>query len=290
METTNARPQPKFKYRQALLAGISVSGFLIAVSSVSAGQSLKKASDILNTAGKVTSTLDPLLGEPRDEIQAALNTASNYAGQAQLYSDQLSSFYYNLIAGNLDGILGDLQAISGALGIPDPFAVRSQSEWDEQIPSGTFSTRGAKANTIDRAIVSGIARSVLGKDGQSVTQQQQHGLAASVQQSATAAQHSATSAQSAQGRNITQDILKDVARQQAITAQQQTVQAQISQQMSGQLTGLQLQGAASNVMLSDISGSLDFQQSQRQVSRQAENFSEAQTAAQIFIPGIRFSD
>ena len=60
--------------------------------------------------------------------------------------------------------------------------------------------------------------------------------------------------------------------------------------MSGQLTGLQLQGAASNVMLSDISGSLDFQQSQRQVSRQAENFSEAQTAAQIFIPGIRFSD
>jgi hypothetical protein len=43
-------------------------------------------------------------------------------------------------------------------------------------------------------------------------------------------------------------------------------------------------------MLSDISGSLDFQQSQRQVSRQAENFSEAQTAAQIFIPGIRFSE
>ena len=255
METTNARPQPKFKYRQALLAGISVSGFLIAVSSVNAGQSLKKASDILNTAGKVTSALDPLLGEPRDEIQAALNTASNYAGQAQLYSDQLSSFYYNLIAGNLDGILGDLQAISGALGIPDPFAVRSQSEWDEQIPSGTFSTRGA-----------------------------------SVQQSATAAGPSATSAREAQGRNITQDILKDVARQQAITAQQQTVQAQISQQMSGQLTGLQLQGAASNVMLSDISGSLDFQQSQRQVSRQAENFSEAQTAAQIFIPGIRFSD
>ena len=290
METTNARPQPKFKYRQALLAGISVSGFLIAVSSVSAGQSLKKASDILNTAGKVTSTLDPLLGEPRDEIQAALNTASNYAGQAQLYSNQLSSFYYNLIAGNLDGILGDLQAISGALGIPDPFAVRSQSEWDEQIPSGTFSTVGAKANTTDRAIVSGIARLVLGKDGQSVAQQQQQQIATIVQQSATAAGQSVTSAQSAQGRNITQDILKDVAVQQAVIAQQQTAQAQINQQMSGQLTGLQLQGAASNVMLSDISGSLDFQQSQRQVSRQAENFSEAQTAAQIFIPGIRFSE
>ena len=80
-----------------------MSGFLIAVSSVNAGQSLKKASDILNTAGKVTSTLDPLLGEPRDEIQASLNRASDYALQAQLYSDQLSSFYYNLIAGNLDG-------------------------------------------------------------------------------------------------------------------------------------------------------------------------------------------
>ena len=103
MKTTITRPQPKFKYRRALLAGISVSVFLIAVSSVNAGQSLKKASDILNTLGKVTSTLDPLLGEPRDEIQAKLNRASDYAMQAQLYSDQLSSFYYNLIAGNLDG-------------------------------------------------------------------------------------------------------------------------------------------------------------------------------------------
>ncbi len=131
---------------------------------------------------------------------------------------------------------------------------------------------------------------MLGKDGQTVTREQQQQLATIVQQSATAAQHSATSAQSAQERNITQDILKDVAVQQAVIAQQQTAQAQISQQMSGQLTGLQLQGAASNVMLSDISGSLDFQQSQRQVSRQAENFSEAQTAAQIFIPGIRFSE
>ena len=190
----------------------------------------------------------------------------------------------------LSGIVGDLQAITGALGIPDPFAVRSQSEWDEQIPSGTFSTVGAKANTTDRAIVSGIARLVLGKDGQSIAGQQQQQLATIVQQSATQAGQSATSAQQAQGRNITQDILKDVAQQQAITAQQQTAQAQISQQMSGQLTGLQLQGAASNVMLSDISGTLDFQQSQRQVSRQAENLSEAQTAAQIFIPGIRFSE
>jgi hypothetical protein len=131
---------------------------------------------------------------------------------------------------------------------------------------------------------------VLGKDGQSVAQQQQQQLATIVQQSATAAGQSVTSAQSAQGRNITQDILKDVAVQQAVIAQQQTAQAQINQQMSGQLTGLQLQGAASNVMLSDISGTLDFQQSQRQVSRQAENLSEAQTAAQVFIPGIRFSD
>ena len=289
MLTTIALTKSKFK-KSTILTVISVSVLLISVSSVSAQKSLKKASVLLDTAGRATSNLLPLLGEPRDEIQAGINRASDYALQAQLYTDQLSSFYYNLIAGNLAGIVGDLQAISGALGIPDPFAVRSQSEWDEQIPSGTFSTVGAKANTTDRAIVSGIARLVLGKDGQSVAQQQQQQLATIVQQSATAAGQSVTSAQEAQGRNITQDILKDVAVQQAVIAQQQTAQAQINQQMSGQLTGLQLQGAASNVMLSDISGSLDFQQSQRQVSRQAENFSEAQTAAQIFIPGIRFSE
>ena len=289
MLTTIALTKSKFK-KSTILTAISVSVLLISVSSVSAQKSLKKASVLLDTAGRATWNLLPLLGEPRDEIQAGINRASDYALQAQLYTDQLSSFYYNLIAGNLVGIVGDLQAISGALGIPDPFAVRSQSEWDEQIPSGTFSTVGAKANTTDRAIVSGIARLVLGKDGQSIAGQQQQQLATIVQQSATQAGQSATSAQQAQGRNITQDILKDVAQQQAITAQQQTAQAQISQQMSGQLTGLQLQGAASNVMLSDISGTLDFQQSQRQVSRQAENLSEAQTAAQIFIPGIRFSE
>lgn len=290
MSTTIALTKSKFKYKSTILTGISVSLFFISVSSVSAQKSLRKASDLLGSAGRASSNLLPLIGEPSDEIQAKLNRASDYALQAQLYSDQLSSFYYNLIAGNLAGIVGDLQAITGALGIPDPFAVRSQSDWDEQIPSGTFSTRGAKANTTDRAIVSGIARLVLGKDGQTVTREQQQQLATIVQQSATAAGQSTTSAQSAQGRNITQDILKDVAVQQAVIAQQQTAQAQISQQMSGQLTGLQLQGAASNVMLSDISGSLDFQQSQRQVSRQAENLSEAQTAAQIFIPGIRFSE
>lgn len=262
---------------------------VITISSASAQLGLNKASGILNRASGVTSTLEPVLGESGDEIQTTISKTSSYVWRAQQYWNQLSSFYYNLIGGNLEGILGDLQGITGALGIPDPFAIRTQGEWNEQIP-GTMSTAQAKANTTDRAIATGIASTVLGKDGQTVIREQQQQVAATVSQSATAAQQSAAAAQAAQTRNVTQDILKDVATQQAVMAQQQTVLAQINQQMSGQLTGLQLQGAASNLMLSNISSTLDQQELQRQQAQQARNLSEAQTTAQVFIPGIKFTE
>lgn len=288
MDTISSKPKQKSRRRPLVITGISLLLLIGSANSANAILGLNQAGKILNSASKTTNTLKPLLGKDAEKVQNSINDATGYVGQAQQYWRQLSSFYYNIIGGNLEGILGDIQGITGVLGIPDPFAIRTQGEWNEQIP-GTMTTAQAKANTADRVITSAIASTVLGKSGQAVIREQQQQIAAVVQQSAQAAQSSSATAQAAQSRNVTQDILKDVASQQAIMAQQQTALAQINQQMSGQLTGLQLQGAAGNLMLSNISGTLDQQELQRQQAQQATNLSEAQTTAQIFIPGINFT-
>lgn len=289
MKTIVIQSKLKTRRRTLLITGASLSLLVMTISSVSAQKVLKKASGILNQASGITSTLEPMLGSSTNESKTTISEAGSYVWQAQQYYNQLADFYYNLISGNLSGILGDLQEITGALGIPDPFAIRTQGEWSEQIP-GTMATAQAKTNTTDRVIATGIASIVLGKDGQTAIREQQQQVAAVVQQSATSARQSGVAAQSAQSRNVTQDILKDVAFQQAFMAQQLTALAQIDQNTSGQLTGLQLQGAATNLMLSDISGTLDSQQMQRQQEQQARNLSEAQATAQVFIPGIKFGE
>lgn len=285
---SSSKPKQKTRRRPLVITGISLFLIIGSAKSANAILGLNKAGKILNSASKTTNTLKPILGKDADKVQNSIDDATNYVSQTQQYLNQLSSFYYNIIGGNLEGILGDIQGITGALGIPDPFAIRTEAEWNEQVP-GTMTTAQAKANTTDRVIANAISSTVLGKDGQTVIREQQQQVAAVVQQSAQAAQSSSAAAQAAQSRNVTQDILKDVATQQAVMAQQQVALAQINQQMSGQLTGLQLQGAVGNLMLSNISGTLDQQEMQRIQAQQASNLSEAQTTAQIFIPGIKFA-
>ncbi len=288
MNEIASKSKPKTCRRPLVVTGISLFLAVGSASSANAISEFKKVGKILNSASNTTNVLKPILGKDVDKVQDSIGDATNYVFQAQQYWNQLSSFYSNLIGGNLEGILGDIQGITGALGIPDPFAIRTQGEWNEQVP-GTMTTAQAKANTTDRVIATAIASTVLGKSGQTVIREQQQQVASVVQQSAQAAQLSAAAAQKAQSRNVTQDILKDVASQQAVMAQQQVALAQINQQMSGQLTGLQLQGAAGNLMLSNISSTLDQQEMQRQQAQQASNISEAQTTAQVFIPGIKFT-
>lgn len=283
MEATNSQPKPK--YRNLLIAGVSFSLIVLSVSSANAQLGLGTVGNILNKAQKVS----PILKKAGLDIQPELNEANGYLRDANDYWNQISSFYYNISAGNLEGILGDIEGITGVLGIPDPFAVRTQGEWNEQIP-GTMTTAQHKANTADRAIALGIASTVLGQEGQTLIREQQQQVAETVQQSGLAAEQSASAAQQAQSRNVTQDILKDVAMQQGIMAQQQAMLTQVNQQMSGQLTSLQLQGAASNLLMSNISGTLDQEEVQRQQERQDNNLTEAQTASQIFIPGINLTE
>lgn len=277
--------QTKAKYRHLMIAGVSLGLIVISVSSASAQLGLGTVGNILNKAQKAS----PILKKTGLDIQPELSLANGYLQDANDYWNQISSFYYNISAGNLEGMLGDISGITGALGIPDPFAVRTQGEWNEQIP-GTMTTAQSKGNTADRAIALGVASTVLGQEGQTLIRSQQQQVAETVQQSALAAEQSGAAAQQAQSRNVTQDILKDVAVQQGIMAQQQAMLTQVNQQMSGQLTSLQLQGAASNLLMANISGTLDQQEVERQQQRQDNNLTEAQTAAQIFIPGINLSE
>lgn len=278
-----ANPKPKPKYRRQTLLIIGGS-FALVVVSASNASALLDTSNILNQAQQIS----PILDKAGVNIQPAINQANHYVQDANQYLNQISSFYEQLIAGNIQGILGSIQGITGALGIPDPSQIRTQGVWNEQIP-GTQATAQAKANTTDRAISMAIASTVLGQLGQTFIRNQQQQVDATVQNTAVAAQQTIDAASNAQSRNVSQDILKDLTVQQAYISQQQAGLAQINQLLSTQLTGLQLQSAAGNLMLGNISGTLDQQELSQRLEQQASNLSEAQTVSQIYIPGINLA-
>lgn len=282
MKTSVVNLLSKSRRKTLLIMGVSLTLVVVSASNASA---LVGASNNLNQARHIS----PVLNMAGVNIQPSINQANQYGQQASQYWSLISSFYNQLISGNIQGILGSIQGITGALGIPDPIQIRTDSVWNEQIP-GTQATAQAKANTTDRTIATAIASTVLGQQGQTVIRNQQQHIDTTVQNTAAAAQQTVDAASYAQSRNVSQDILKDLSVQQAYISQQQAGLAQINQLLSTQLTGLQLQSAAGNLMLGNISGTLDQQELSQRLEQQATNLSEAQTVSQIYIPGINLAN
>ena len=211
-----------------------------------------------------------------EQISSFLDRADSFLEEIELYWDEISGFYRDIIGLDLDGIISDIDKIRGILGIPNPLVVRSAVMHKARMPNQVITAK-AGANAIDRQVVQGVIAGVFSKRGQEIIADQQRTVLSSVDQSNTAARH-------ALKRNVTQDVLKDI-------AVQQTTLATIAGQSSAQLTAIQTHAAASNLMLDDISTTLDQVSVLGELDRQQTLNSKITASQNLWIPGLdRYSN
>lgn len=255
----------------------------------------------LGPSQRVIDMIGRTTGDPElQNINQSISTVDDYLQQSQ-------EFYRNITRKNLSGILRQLESILGELGIPNP---RQYPQTIEDILNGAGMTDGDATTPgeiyIEQQTITDTANSdqfwiytdaVLGNgelEGQSrlqsmnrtsvantetsvVGQQQSAEQSGQAIQSAELASTAATNSQQlslqAQQRNITQDIMKDVAaqqselaksnaavanqlatlsRQSAIAAAQTSLLASQSQINNEHLTELRIGQTIGNVQLHDI--------------------------------------
>ena len=211
-----------------------------------------------------------------EQISGFLDRADEFLDEIESYWDEISGFYRDAIGLDLDGIISDIDKITGILGISNPLAVRSTVMQQARMPNQVITAK-AGANAVDRQVVEGVIAGVFSKRGQEIIADQQKTVLSSVDQSNTAARH-------ALKRNVTQDVLKDI-------AVQQTTLAAIAGQSSAQLTAIQTHAAASNLMLDDISTTLDQVSVIGELDRQQTLNSKIAASQNLWIPGLdRYSN
>lgn len=231
--------------------------------------------NLLSNVQRIAAPVAPLIekhaGVPVGDY---LNKADNYLQQANQYWNQISGFYQAIVSKNLTGILGNTALVLGQLGIPDPQGIRSQALEKAKTPDEV--QKGQEmAEAANRAIANGIASTVLGQEGQALLKAQQVGVAGAVSQNGQIAG-------AVQKMTVTQDIQKAIATQQAN-------QTSIAGRMSDQLASLQLQGAASNLMLSDIGGTLTQELFDARRERDNASLSKSMLGSQIYLPSYNLA-
>ncbi|GAP99615.1 hypothetical protein [Leptolyngbya sp. NIES-2104] len=279
LRQSQQRPMRAWKrFRRVLMIGVGGSlGITIVAGSVIA----LDLRGIQNTVNQVGGTL----GTAGVPVQGTVNQINGTLSEINQYLQQLQSLYSLIASGNLRGLLGSLDGVIGELGLPDPEATQD-AVWSEQIGNtpndaasrGSATSAGSILNrsninqSVNRGIAQGITASVLSKAGQEKLMNQQTAIAQYIQRSGQVATE-------AQSKTVTQDVLKNVSQQQAITAQ-------IQGHLSTQLTQLEIGQAATNLQLSSIdSGVGQLNQTQQsEQTRQAAVLGQA--GSMIYIPGL----
>ena len=235
------------------------------------GNTINSASSKVNQVQTITGQIgDPGIQSDLNQATQDLNAGDGYLSQVEQYWNDLTGFYKDTIGVNLSGILGDVQQITGALGIPDPFAARSILMQKATTPAEVIVDHYG-ANDTDRQIVQGVISETIGKDGQTYVNKQKNNIESNVQMASS-------SAKSAQLQLTTQNVLK-------LMASGQAAQTALDGQISAQLVNLQTQGASSNLMLDDISTTLDRTAAQKQIEDQESLGAEIVASQNIWIPG-----
>ena len=146
----------------------------------------------------------------------------------------------------------------GALGLPDIFKIEEEIEQEEE-----GYTAWHKINEAERAYLEAITKAELSFDGQTRSQNNTEILQQQVEEISILAQ-------SAAQEDITQNVLKQI-------AFQQTRQAVISQLSHQKLTDLNLKQDVNNMVLSNVSQTLD----KGELSSQAERDAQARARQEI---------
>lgn len=204
------------------------------------------------TPARADDSGNPLSGIT-DWFNQAKSTVESYV---QDIGEQLSGF-----GQEFEGIAQDAV---GALGLPDPAQLRE--ELDKVVTDSPIFSKEGVANEVNRQTALGSASAILSEDGQ--TQQAQ-----AYEQTQTQLETIGQQAQAAQGMDVTQNVMKQMALQQSETTQ-------VLAGMRSDLLKMNEQQATQTVVQTNISRTLDGQQQQQNVERVGTGFSNLRTASQ----------
>ena len=153
---------------------------------------------------------------------------------------------------------------TGELGLIDPAKARSNAEKIVDPNSPTYKA-GTAANEVDRQSARGSASSILSQDGQ----QQQAGAYQGIQDSVESVDQQA---QTAQGDEVTQNVMKRIAQQNSDTSQ-------VLGGVRSDLLKMNEQTAQTNVQLSNVSRTLDGQTAAKNAEQIGAGYSNLRTGA-----------
>ncbi len=195
-----------------------------------------------------------------NQLQQQVSSMKGYLGQ--LGSSQLKAISSN-VGQDVSQIISDA---TGALGIPDPFQSRDGVQ-KASTSNGTIYSSGAAANAVDGQITRASAASVLSSGGQTQMQQE-------AQNTQTAVTATGQQAQTAVDSVSTQDVVKQMAQQ---NAQNAAIAGSLNVNMQRQIEAQNLGNLNLSNISSEVTGANQGQNLET-LSQGRENFKRAARA------------
>lgn len=288
-------------------------------------QQVQQAKNSLNSAfGSVKNSLNQSLNQISQTINGTLNGitslgGSTYGGSENIgsyarsggqqnqstftsYLDEIKGFYSQVVTGNVHRAFPNASMQPGALGIPDPSMAEAgvYNQISQQKDASQIQKTPGRVSAMTREITKGVANNVLGTQGQARLFKQQQAMTASTiastqmaQQATASAQNATSIADEARSKNVTQDVMKDIAQQNATIANEQAMTASVLNQTNAQLANLssqamdlQTQIAAANLQLSSIDVGLEAIHSSQKGEQDSQYALTKHSLAQVYIPAL----
>jgi hypothetical protein len=218
------------------------------------------------------SWINQTLGNPLDQVQQQISKGDEILGQ--------------IMKGSLGSAWDEAKGKTGGSQQPDPYQVRTA---DTAIAAGVLTTnpivhKRDAANLYDQELSRATAAPVLGDTGRKWLEQEAKKTGAIVQNNQQGTQVTQKLAQEAQGLSVTQDVMKNNAKQLSSLAGILNNQSKLTAENQTSLLRLQqLQGTIAQLTANTSEG-IDETNRRDRVVRQIELSSA--THAEIYIPGL----
>ncbi|MBE9129889.1 MULTISPECIES: hypothetical protein [unclassified Coleofasciculus] len=193
-----------------------------------------------------------------------LSSLTDWFNEAKSAVESYVSDIGNQLSGFGEEFEGIAEDAVGELGLPDPAQLRK--ELDKVVTDSPIFSKDGVANEADRQTARASASAILSEDGQSAQAQ-------AYQQTQTQLETVGQQGQAAQGMDVTQNVMKQVALQQAEATQ-------VLGGVRSDLLKMNEQQATGNLIQTNVSRTLDGQQQQQNAERVGTGFSNLRTASQ----------
>ncbi len=242
------------------------------------------------TVGAATAAFMP--GGIGDDWQTWINqTLGDPVGQVQAQISQGDAILQQILKGGLGKIFGQGQNSPTAASqpdttLPDPYEVRTA---ETTITTGVLTSnpivqKRDAANLYDQELSRATAAPVLGQTGRKWLEQEAKKTDTIVQSNQQGTQATQQLAQTAQGLSVTQDVMKNNAKQTAALAGILNNQSKLTAENQAALLRLQQLNGTIAQLAANTSEGIDETNRRDRVARQIE-LSTA-TQAEVYIPGL----